>query len=138
MIEAIVLQEEIGLPILTDGEYRRRFFFSTIEVLVDGIDPEGYVRHHRDEHGREQELRTPTPVARLTRKGTLADYELGFPREHTGKSIKVAMPKPHDEFAASIFPHTLADRLLLEYDDERSGGGPCATPARTRPSFSNC
>ena len=37
--EAIALQEEIGLPVITDGEYRRRFFFSTIEVLYDGIDP---------------------------------------------------------------------------------------------------
>jgi 5-methyltetrahydropteroyltriglutamate--homocysteine methyltransferase len=30
--------------------------------------------------------------------------------------------EPYDEFAASIFPHTAAERLLLEYDDERSGG----------------
>ena len=30
--------------------------------------------------------------------------------------------EPYDEFAAAIFPHTAADRLLLEYDDERSGG----------------
>ena len=30
--------------------------------------------------------------------------------------------EPYDEFAAAIFPHTVADRLLLEYDDERSGG----------------
>ena len=28
--------------------------------------------------------------------------------------------EPYDEFAASIFPHTAAERLLLEYDDERS------------------
>ncbi|HTX07364.1 MAG TPA: cobalamin-independent methionine synthase II family protein [Solirubrobacteraceae bacterium] len=228
VIEAIALQEEIGLPILTDGEYRRRFFFSTIEVLVDGIDPQGYVRHHRDAAGREQELRTPTPVKRLKRTGTLAEYELRFVREHTSKPVKVAMPspsllnvywtegvsdraygsrqeylehlielmnedakllaaqgaryiqldaphyayiqkvmagvedrdaklrelveydnrvfegvegavtclhicrgndrshftgtEPYDEFAASIFPHAVAERLLLEYDDERSGG----------------
>jgi 5-methyltetrahydropteroyltriglutamate--homocysteine methyltransferase len=30
--------------------------------------------------------------------------------------------EPYDEFAASIFPHAVAERLLLEYDDERSGG----------------
>ena len=30
--------------------------------------------------------------------------------------------EPYDGFAASIFPHTEFDRLLLEYDDERSGG----------------
>jgi 5-methyltetrahydropteroyltriglutamate--homocysteine methyltransferase len=30
--------------------------------------------------------------------------------------------EPYDALAAEIFPHTAAERLLLEYDDERSGG----------------
>jgi 5-methyltetrahydropteroyltriglutamate--homocysteine methyltransferase len=228
ILEALALQEQLGLPVRSDGEYRRRYFFSTIEVLVEGIDPLGYVRHHRDEQGNEVELRTPTPVARLRRTGTLADYELSFLREHTDAPVKVAMPSPsllnvywspgvsdhaytsreaylehlielmnedakllaargaayiqldaphyayiqkvmadvedrdaklrelveldnrvfdgvqgavtclhicrgndrshftgvdpYDQFAASIFPYTSAQRLLLEYDDERSGG----------------
>lgn len=225
--EAIRLQEDAGLPIVTDGEYRRRYFFSTIEVLVDGIDPQGFVRHHRDKEGHPQELHTPTPVERLTRTSTLADFELDFVRAHTDRLVKVTMPspsllinywspgrsedaypdreayldhlielmnedartlvargadhiqldaphyayiqkimdvedrnatlqrlveadnrvfagvegavtavhvcrgndrsnftgtEPYDDFAASIFPHTAASRLLLEYDDERSGG----------------
>lgn len=226
--EALALQEEAGLPVVTDGEYRRRFFFSTVEELVDGIDPQGFVRHHRDEDGKEHELRTPTPVARLSRTSTLADFELAFVRPRTNRAVKVTMPspslliaywkdgvserayadkddylehliqlmnedartlaaagadyiqldaphyayiqkvmtgvddrdatlrelvqrdnrvfegverattclhicrgndrshftgtEPYDEFAASIFPYTSAQRLLLEYDDERSGG----------------
>ena len=228
ILEAIKLQEDAGLPIVTDGEYRRRFFFSTVEVLVDGIDPLGFVRHHRDDEGVEHELRTPTPVARLSRIATLADFELNFTRAHTDHLVKVTMPspsllvnywkegvseeaysskdayldhlielmnedakalaaagadhiqldaphyayiqrimsdvedrnatlrrlvehdnrvfdglegvttalhicrgndrshftgtEPYDDFAAAIFPHTAAQRLLLEYDDERSGG----------------
>jgi 5-methyltetrahydropteroyltriglutamate--homocysteine methyltransferase len=66
--EAIALQEDVGLPVVTDGEYRRRFFFSTVEEVFDGIDPEGFVRHHRDFEGVEHELRTPTPTARLSRR----------------------------------------------------------------------
>ena len=228
ILEAIELQESVGLRIVTDGEYRRRFFFSTIEVLFDGIDPLGYVRHHRDFKGVEHELRTPTPVARLSRRTTLAAYELEFTRANTDRRVKVTLPapsmfpvywsegvsdkayaskdeylehvvqlmnedakalvaagadsiqldaphyayiqkimagvddrdatlrklisydnrvldgldgvetalhicrgndrshftgtEPYDELAASIFPHTAATRLLLEYDDERSGG----------------
>jgi 5-methyltetrahydropteroyltriglutamate--homocysteine methyltransferase len=226
--EAIKLQEDAGLQIVTDGEYRRRFFFSTVEVLLEGIDPLGFVRHHRDEEGVQHELRTPTPVARLKRLGLLADYEAAFLRPRTQKLVKVTMPppsllvnyftdgvsdkaypdreayrehliellnedakalvaagvdhiqldaphyayiqklipdvtdrnatlrhlvetdnrvfdgiegvtkslhicrgndrshytgtEPYDEFAATIFPHVAAERLLLEYDDERSGG----------------
>ena len=92
--EVIAFQEELGLPVVTDGEYRRRFFFSTVEVLVEGIDPYGYVRHHRNEAGEEQELRTPTPVARLKRISTLADYEATFVRERTDRLVKVTLPSP--------------------------------------------
>jgi 5-methyltetrahydropteroyltriglutamate--homocysteine methyltransferase len=225
--EVLRLQEDAGLPVVTDGEYRRRFFFSTVEVLVDGIEPEGFIRHHQDEQGVQHELRTPTPIARLTRTSTLAEYELDFVRPRTQRKIKVTMPspsllvnywsegksnnayaskdayldhlielmnedartlaahgadvvqldaphyayiqkimdvedrnatlqrlveldnrvfegvegvvtavhvcrgndrshftgtEPYDDFAAAIFPHTSAQRLLLEYDDERSGG----------------
>lgn len=226
--EALTLQEEVGLPVVTDGEYRRRFFFSTIEVLYDGVDPTGFVRHHRDFDGIEHELRTPTPVARLSRRGSLVDYELDFVRSRTDRTLKVTLPcpsmfpnywrpgisenayldpdeylahlvelmnqdakelasagadyiqldaphyayiekvrpgvedraatlrklieldnrvldgvdgvitgihicrgndrshftgtEPYDDIAAAIFPHVAAQRLLLEYDDERSGG----------------
>ncbi len=226
--EAIALQEEVGLPILTDGEFRRRLFFSTVESLFDGLDPEGFVRTHRDEAGNVEELRTPSPVARLERRKLLADVELDFVLAHTDRPVKVTMPspslldiywteevsgrayptreaylehlvelmhedavelaargaahiqldaphyayiqvvlpdvedrdatlrrlvecdnrvlrgvegvttclhicrgnyksrftgtEPYDGFAASIFPHAEFDRLLLEYDDERSGG----------------
>jgi 5-methyltetrahydropteroyltriglutamate--homocysteine methyltransferase len=226
--EVIRLQEDVGLPVVTDGEFRRRFFFSTVEVLVEGIDPLGFVRHHRDEAGVQHELRTPTPVERLRRISTLADFELAFTRPRTQRLVKVTMPspsllvnyfkdgvsdqayatrdayldhlielmnedakalaaaganhiqldaphyayiqkvmagvedrdatlqrlvaadnrvfegvegvtkslhicrgndrshftgtEPYDEFAAAILPNTAAQRLLLEYDDERSGG----------------
>lgn len=228
IVDAIALQEEVGLPIVTDGEFRRRFFFSTIEVLVAGIDPYGFTRHHRDEAGVQHELRTPTPIDRLTRTSTLVDFELEFTRAHTDRLVKITMPSPsllagywkegvsdkgyptkeeylehlielmnedakllvaagadhiqldvphyayihkfmtgvedrdatlrrlveldnrvfegvegvvkaihvcrgndrsrftgtdpYDVFAGSIFPYTAAERLLLEYDDERSGG----------------
>src|SRR3954454_4179786 len=228
VVEAIRLQEQVGLPVLTDGEYRRRFFFSTIEEIMDGVDPTGFVRHHRDFEGVEHELRTPTRAARSSRRSTLAEYELEFARRHTDRPLKLTMPapsvlagywkdgvsdraygsrdeyydhlvelmnedaraavaagaeviqldaphyayiqkfmagaddraatlrrlverdngvfegidpahtavhicrgndrshftgtEPYDEFAESIFPHTAARRLLLEYDDERSGG----------------
>ncbi len=76
--EVLALQEGVGLPVVTDGEYRRRLFFSTVESIFDGIDPEGYVRTHRDESGNVEEVRTPDPVARLERRGWLADVELDF------------------------------------------------------------
>jgi 5-methyltetrahydropteroyltriglutamate--homocysteine methyltransferase len=94
VVDVLRLQEEVGLPVVTDGEYRRRLFFSTVEGIFDGIDPEGYVRTHRDEAGNVEEVRTPTPVARLTRMGWLADRELEFVLANTSSQVKVTMPSP--------------------------------------------
>jgi len=94
ILDVIALQEAVGLPIVTDGEFRRKHFFSTLDGVVDGIDPEGYVRHHRDREGRPLEVRTPTPVRRLQRIGWLADRELDFVRDHTTLPVKVTMPAP--------------------------------------------
>ena len=92
--EVLALQESVGLPVVTDGEYRRRLFFSTVESIFDGIDPEGYVRTHRDESGNVEEVRTPVPVARLERRGWLADVELDFVLANSSRPVKVTMPSP--------------------------------------------
>ena len=94
IIEVIALQEAVGLPIVTDGEFRRKHFFSTLTGVLDGIDPEGYVRHHRDLDGRPLEVRTPTPVRRLERIGWLADVEFDFVHDHTDLPVKITMPAP--------------------------------------------
>jgi methionine synthase II (cobalamin-independent) len=90
--DVLRLQEELGFRIVTDGEFRRRHFFSTLHAR--GIDPEGYVRHHRDAEGRPAEVRTPSPVARLERTAYLAGVELDFVRAHTSLPVKVTMPAP--------------------------------------------
>jgi 5-methyltetrahydropteroyltriglutamate--homocysteine methyltransferase len=41
ILEAIELQEEVGLPVITDGEFRRRHFFSPLVAVTEGLDPEG-------------------------------------------------------------------------------------------------
>ncbi len=40
--EAVRLYEEVGLDVVTDGEQRRSFFFSTLTEIVDGL---GFVGH---------------------------------------------------------------------------------------------
>jgi 5-methyltetrahydropteroyltriglutamate--homocysteine methyltransferase len=94
ILEAIALQEDVGLPIVTDGEFRRRHFFSTLVAVTDGIDPEGYERRHRDEQGNWFPVRTPTAVQRIRRTGTMAEHELAFVQAHTDREVKVTLPAP--------------------------------------------
>jgi methionine synthase II (cobalamin-independent) len=92
--EIIRMQEAAGLPIVTDGEYRRRLFFSTVVATAEGFDPEGFERSHRDEQGNVLRFGVPTPVARLSRKASLVDVEYRFTRSVTDRPIKVTMPSP--------------------------------------------
>jgi 5-methyltetrahydropteroyltriglutamate--homocysteine methyltransferase len=50
ILEAIALQEDVGLPIVTDGEFRRRLLFSTLVAVTEGMDPEG-LRGSATSHG---------------------------------------------------------------------------------------
>jgi 5-methyltetrahydropteroyltriglutamate--homocysteine methyltransferase len=91
---AITHQERVGLPVITDGEFRRRHFFSPMLAVTEGLDPEGYVRRHRDEAGAWHEVRTPAPVKRLVRTSTMVETELAFVRERTSRQVKITMPAP--------------------------------------------
>ena len=93
----------MGLTVVTDGEYRRRFFFSTIEVLYDGIDPTGFIRHHQDFEGVQHELRTPTPVARLSRRALAGRLRARVRALAHRRLVKVTLPCP------SMFPNYWSD-----------------------------
>jgi 5-methyltetrahydropteroyltriglutamate--homocysteine methyltransferase len=92
--DVVRMQEQAGMPIVTDGEYRRKLFFSTVVATADGFDPEGFERSHRDEKGNVLKFGVPTPVAKLRRKASLVDLEYRFTRSLTDRPIKVTMPSP--------------------------------------------
>jgi 5-methyltetrahydropteroyltriglutamate--homocysteine methyltransferase len=92
--DVLALQENVGLSVVTDGEFRRRLFFSNVVAVADGFDPVGFERFHRDETGQEERFGVPTPIAKLSRKASLVDVELAFVKQHTHRPIKVTMPSP--------------------------------------------
>src|SRR4051812_5003010 len=92
--EVIRMQEEVGLPIVTDGEFRRKLFFSTVIEVSEGFDPEGNERFHRDDAGHELHFGVPAPIARLRRKASLVETEFAYTRSLTDRPIKVTMPAP--------------------------------------------
>lgn len=92
--EVVRMQEAVGLSVVTDGEYRRKLFFSTVVATAEGFDPEGFERSHRDEQGNVLRFGVPTPIARLRRRASLVDVEYAFTRSLTKRPIKVTMPSP--------------------------------------------
>lgn len=94
-IRAVVrLQEEAGLPVVTDGEFRRGSYWSRFVDGVDGFEIRKAVFKFRDDRGHEVEFTAPHVVAPVRRRGALAVDEFTFLRDATRVTPKITLPSP--------------------------------------------
>src|SRR3954467_11536697 len=101
VLDVIRLQEEAGLPVVTDGELRRESFQSELVAAVDGfegvtLDAWLWGAWHSDELGDKTVERPPemAVVEPLRKRRSLAAEELTFLRAHTDRTAKVTLPSP--------------------------------------------
>jgi 5-methyltetrahydropteroyltriglutamate--homocysteine methyltransferase len=101
VLDVIRLQEDAGLPVITDGELRRESFQSELVAAVDGfagvtIDAWLWGAWHSDELGDKTVERPPdmAVVERLHKRRSLAAEELTFVRAHTDRTAKITLPSP--------------------------------------------
>ncbi len=92
--DAIRLQQEVGLPVVTDGEFRRGSYWSRFVEGVEGLDvAEARFKFH-DQHGHELAFTAPHVTAKLARRRPIALDEFTFMREHATALPKVTLPAP--------------------------------------------
>ncbi len=90
--EAITLQEEAGIEVITDGEQRRYAFYGHLIDSLDGFDKYGgWAIPFRDESGEELVLRRPVVVERLRWRRSMCSEEWVFLRSHATHQGKVTM-----------------------------------------------
>jgi 5-methyltetrahydropteroyltriglutamate--homocysteine methyltransferase len=67
--EAIALQTEAGLDVISDGEMRRYAFYGHFIDATDGFDKfGGWAIPFRDEQGHQLVLKRPVVISRLRRR----------------------------------------------------------------------
>jgi methionine synthase II (cobalamin-independent) len=94
ILDAIRLQEEIGLQSITDGEFRRGKYFTHFGQAVDGFSQmEGSVTFH-DASGKPMAYETDVITGRLERLHGITTDEFAFVRAHTDRTPKVTLPSP--------------------------------------------
>ena len=112
--EALMLQEDAGLDVVTDGEMRRLSFQSQVPAAVDGfgewnLDAFLWGEWHSEELGDLTIERPPIAVVGpLRRLRSLSGEEFAYARGRTNRVLKVTLPSP------SLFANF--------YDPERSRG----------------
>jgi 5-methyltetrahydropteroyltriglutamate--homocysteine methyltransferase len=98
--EAIALQENAGLDVVTDGEMRRLSFQSQMTAAVEGfgewdLDAFLWGEWHSDELGDLVVERPPIAVVgKLRRKRFLSAEEFTYARALTDRVLKVTLPSP--------------------------------------------
>jgi 5-methyltetrahydropteroyltriglutamate--homocysteine methyltransferase len=92
--DAVRMQEEIGLEVVTDGEFRRGSYWGRFVERTEGLEVREALLKFRDDHGREVDFTAPYATAPLRRIEPLALDELVFLRDATAVTAKITLPAP--------------------------------------------
>ena len=90
--EAVRLQEEAGLDVLTDGELRRYAFFGHLVEALDGFDKlGGWAIPFHNEQGEELVFQRPVVVDKLRWRRSMCAEEFTYLRARTNHLAKVTL-----------------------------------------------
>jgi len=107
--EAVDLQIQSGMDVLTDGEMRRYAFFGHLIDAVEGYDKfGGWAIPFHDEQGNELIFKRPVVVSKLVRQRPLCEEEFTYLRARTDHPKKVTIIS--------------AQQAAAYYDPEKSKG----------------
>ncbi|MDQ6721796.1 MAG: cobalamin-independent methionine synthase II family protein, partial [Candidatus Dormibacteraeota bacterium] len=107
--QAIRLQEDAGIDVITDGEQRRFAFYGHLIESFEGFDKEGgWAIPFRDESGEALVLRRPVVVEKLRWRRSMCAEEWTFVRAVAKRPAKVTMLS--------------AQQAAAYYDPEKSRG----------------
>jgi len=92
--DVVRLQEDCGLEVVTDGEFRRVSYWARFVFLTEGLTVKEALFKFHDEHGHETDFTTPHVDGRVRRAGPITLDEYRFLSGITRATPKITMPSP--------------------------------------------
>jgi len=92
--DAVALQEQAGLQVVTDGEFRRGSYWGRFVERTDGFEIKPAVFKFRNDQGHEVEFTAPYAKGKIARRQELALDEYVFLRGVTNVTSKITLPAP--------------------------------------------
>jgi 5-methyltetrahydropteroyltriglutamate--homocysteine methyltransferase len=92
--DAVRQQEEIGLKVVTDGEFRRASYWGRFVERTDGFEIRPAAFKFHDDRGHEIDFTTPYAVGKIGRSRPLAVDEFGFLIREAKALPKATIPAP--------------------------------------------
>jgi 5-methyltetrahydropteroyltriglutamate--homocysteine methyltransferase len=95
--QALAMQQDVGLQIFSDGEYRRRSFLSELAESCDGFtDGHSEMTWHgqdaRPELSADRQSTSKVVGGQLRKRRRMTAHEAGFLRQHAPGTFKITMP----------------------------------------------
>jgi 5-methyltetrahydropteroyltriglutamate--homocysteine methyltransferase len=110
--EAIALQEDAGIDVITDGEQRRYAFYGHLIDAFDGFDKYGgWAIPFMDESGEKLVLKRPVVVEKLTWKRSMCAEEWVY--------LRAKSRRPRERCKVTMIS---AQQASAYYDPEKSAG----------------
>ena len=91
---AVRMQQETGLEVVTDGEFRRGSYWGRFVERTEGLEVRAALLKFRDDHGHEVDFTAPYATAPLRRTHPLALDEFVFLRDAATVTAKITLPAP--------------------------------------------
>ena len=114
--EAVRLQEDVGLEVVTDGEYRRGIYFGHFGAAVSGFTEMDAEMSFRGAGGEPLRYRAAVVTGRLVRHRGIATDEFRFVRSLTRRTPKVTLPSPSSQHYLRWRPG-VSDRAYPDLDE---------------------
>jgi 5-methyltetrahydropteroyltriglutamate--homocysteine methyltransferase len=92
--DVVKMQEDIGLQIVTDGEFRRTTYISHFVESVDGLDFGPSSFRFYDSGGGEHEFVAPQCIGKVKRVKSNSGEEFDFLKSLTDRTPKITLPSP--------------------------------------------
>ena len=92
--DAVALQEQTGLQVVTDGEFRRGSYWGRFAERTEGLEIRPASFKFRDDAGDEIEFTGPYAKAKIGRRQALAVDEFIFLHGATKVTAKITLPAP--------------------------------------------
>ncbi|MEJ2119943.1 MAG: 5-methyltetrahydropteroyltriglutamate--homocysteine S-methyltransferase [Alphaproteobacteria bacterium] len=94
--DAVALQEEVGLEVITDGEFRRRSWYQDFVLALEGtaIRFGDSILGFQNEDGEKLPSHLVVVEDKLRRTGGITTDAFTFLKEATARTPKVTMPSP--------------------------------------------
>ena len=92
--EVLHLQEDCGLEVVTDGEFRRISYWEKFVRLTAGLEEKSAAFKFHDQAGHESEFTAPYASGKLARRAPITLDEFTFVRTHSKATPKITMPAP--------------------------------------------